>query len=469
MARILIIDDDKLVSDTLCRIVGQLGHRADAAFTLKDGLKKIEENEYEIVLLDVRLPDGNGLAHIDEINKSTYSPVVIIITAFADPDGAELAIKNNAWDYLKKPASMSSIDLSISRALQYRRGKADKQKPVLLKRDGIIGDSPKLTECLDTVARVADGEANVLIAGETGTGKELFARAIHENSQRRSSNFVIVDCTTLPETLTESILLGHAKGAFTGADNAEEGIVKQAHKGTLFLDEIGDLSINTQKVFLRILQERRYYPVGGTNEVRSDFRLISATNRDLDEMVDSNQFREDLIYRIRSVTIKLPPLRERPEDIKSLTIEYLNRMCESSDIGLKWFSPDFFQVLESYPWPGNVRELYGVLDWTMARAQDEQTLFPMHLPDEVRAHVVRSSLDDTSEEKSEIQAPDGEKRKKPAKWKDFRKSYIESGEKDYLVQLLDYTQGNVKEAAAISGISVPHLYGLLRKYQINQS
>ena len=306
-------------------------------------------------MLDVRLPDGSGLEALPKIREVSYSPEVIIITGMGDPDGAELAINCGAWDYIEKPASIKQMTLPLMRTLEFREGKKAKRIPVLLKRENIIGNCPRMMEALEQLAQAASIDANVLITGETGTGKELFARAIHENSNRASGGFVMVDCTALPESLLESILFGHEKGAFTGADKSKDGLIKHADGGTLFLDEIGELPLSTQKAFLRVIQERRFRSIGGKEERRSDFRLIAATNRNLDQMVQKDLFRSDLLFRLRSFIIEVPPLRERVEDIKDLVTYYTNNFCSIYDIETKGFSPDFFDAMAKYNWPGNVR------------------------------------------------------------------------------------------------------------------
>ena len=319
MANVLIIDDDKMICDVLSKIVMRMAHNATSAFTLKDGLKATYTHEPDVIFLDIAMPDGNGLEMLPRIRKTPSNPEVIIITGSGDPDGAELAIRSGAWDYIDKASSTKEIMLPLDRALQYREKKLSGKQPVVLKREGIIAKSPKTKACLDLLAQAAGSDASVIITGETGTGKELFARAIHNNSPRALREFVIVDCTVLPETLVESVLFGHKKGAFTGADQDREGLIKQANGGTLFLDEIGELPMAIQKTFLRVLHEHRFRPVGGKEEIESDFRLVAATNRDLDKMTESGEFRKDLLFRLRSLTIELPPLRECTEDIIELT------------------------------------------------------------------------------------------------------------------------------------------------------
>ncbi len=307
MATILVVDDDDLLCELLVRKVGQLGHRGLSALTLAGGLALARSQPTDVVYLDVNLPDGNGLEEITLFREAPGAPEVIIITGRGSPDGAELAIKSGAWDYIEKGAALQSMVLPLLRALQYREERQVHQRPLMLSREQIVGESPRLKACLDLVAQAALSEANVLISGETGTGKELFAQAIHHNSPRRKGNFVVVDCAALPATLVESILFGHARGAFTGADRAREGLVAQAHGGTLFLDEVGELPLSLQKDFLRVLQEKRFRPVGGGQEVASDFRLVAATNRDLEGMAAKGEFRSDLLFRLKGLAINLPP------------------------------------------------------------------------------------------------------------------------------------------------------------------
>ena len=393
MATILIVDDDTMIRETLARIFSGMGHRPLLASTLADGLDRVVSADIDVVFLDVRLPDGNGLEQLPAFQAAPSAPEVIIITAFAGPDGAELALKNNAWDYIQKPASLDAVTMALTRALQYRKEKLESKSPVLLKREGIVGKSPGIMACLDQVARASRGDMNIYIGGDTGTGKELFARAIHANSARAGNNFVVIDCAALPRDLIEGILFGYVKGAFTGAVRSEEGLVKHADGGTLFLDEVGELPMEMQKTFLRVLQERRFRPVGATREVSSNFRLVSASNRDLDRMVPAGQFRDDLLFRLRTVSIHLPPLKDRREDIRELAVNCLILLCEAHNIGIKGFSPEFFDVLMAYSWPGNVRELNSVIEYAVAESMNEQTLFPKHLPSSVRIQVARSSFD----------------------------------------------------------------------------
>jgi two-component system, NtrC family, response regulator len=392
-------------------------------------------------------------------------PEVIIMTGYGDPNGAELAIRHGVWDYIQKPATLDTLTLQLIRALQYREEKKGGQERVPLKREGIIGHSPKMQACLDLVAQVAGSEATVLITGETGTGKELFALAIHNNSRRADKNFVVVDCAALPETLVESILFGHEKGAYTGADRAREGLVLQADGGTLFLDEVGELPLSVQRSFLRLLQERQFRPVGGKTEVKSDFRLIAASNRNLDEMVRQNQFREDLLFRLRSFTIDLPPLRERKEDLPDLVSYYTAELCQRFGIEPKEFSPEFLDLLSAYPWSGNIRELINALERSLISARYERVLFPQHLPTHIRVQLVRSSLEDKGPEES----PASPSPQSFPPIHEIRTRVLEEAERKYLHDLLSFTRGNIPEACRISGLSRSRFYLLLKKHKISKS
>ena len=266
MIKILVVDDDKALCNLLSQIIAGMGHECARAHTIAEGKAAAASGLYDIIFLDVSLPDGSGLDLLPVLRRSPSPPEVIIITSAGDPDGAVLAIKNGAWDYLEKPFRKEQITLHISRAAEYRRALQSRQRPVAFNRDRIIGSSARINECLDVIVQAAAGDASVLITGETGTGKELFARAVHENSSRRNGSFVVVDCTALPERLVESVLFGYIKGAFTGADRDREGLISQAGGGTLFLDEIGELPLNFQKVLLRVLQEHRFRPIGSKHE-----------------------------------------------------------------------------------------------------------------------------------------------------------------------------------------------------------
>lgn len=464
MAKILIVDDDRVLCEMLSLEISERGHDVVSSFTIEEGLANVRSGAFDIVFLDVQMPDGNGLAALPKIREEIpVPPEIIIITGMGNPDGAELAIKNGAWDYIAKPSSINGIILTLTRALQYREERKSHRSTVALKREGIIGNSPKLLSCLDLMAQAADSDAGVLISGETGTGKELFAWGIHRNSRRAEGNFVVVDCAALSETLVESILFGYEKGAFTGADKARDGLVSQADGGTLFLDEVGELPLPVQRTFLRVLQERRFRPVGGGREQTSDFRLVAATNRDLDRMAKAGSFRQDLLFRLRAFTIELPPLRQRCDDIRELAMFHLARLCQRYDMGTKGFSPEFLEILMRYPWPGNIRELFNTLERTLAVSRHEPVLFPKHLPMNIRVEMARNALD--REHAASLPAP-------PPLFTDlpglqaFREAAIAEAEKEYLQNLLSLTGNNLKKACAVAGLSRSRLYTLMQKHGI---
>ena len=296
----------KLMCRALTRKVESMGHETGCAYTLKEGIKKAQSGFFDVIFLDVRMPDGSGLDMITPMRMSSSSPEIIIITGAGDPDGAELAIKNGAWDYIEKTSSINLMVLPMVRALQYREAAKIKNPMPTIKTHNIVGGSPCMKALLVQVAQASQTEANVLITGNTGTGKELLAWAIHKNSARVNANFVVVDCAALSETLVESMLFGYEKGAYTSADRAREGLIKQADGGTLFLDEIGELPFTVQKAFLRVLQESKFRPLGGKQEIESNFRLISATNRRLDEMAAKGHFLNDLLFRLQALPLKSP-------------------------------------------------------------------------------------------------------------------------------------------------------------------
>jgi two-component system, NtrC family, response regulator len=481
MPNILIIDDDPMIGESLTHMMKRLGHQAVFAGTLREGLGTAQTQSIDVVLLDVQMPDGSGLDILPQLRETASNPEVIIITGLGTPDGAEMAITNGAWDYVEKPLSLDAVTLPLMRALQYRSEKQTRKAHMALKREGIVGASPKLQACLDLLAQAADSEAPVLITGETGTGKELFAWAIHHNSPRAHKSFVVLDCASLPPTLVESMLFGHEKGSFTGADRAQEGLIKQADDGTLFMDEVGELPLPSQKAFLRVLQERRFRPIGAKQEVASNFRLVAATNRNLDDMVGDGLFREDLLFRLKTFVIHLPALREHHEDIRELAIHHVARLCQYYGTDTKGFSPEFFSALEAYHWPGNVRELYNTLERTVAMARHEPVLFPYHLPNHLRALIARAAVRGTSTAAAqhvdsmvdhifplEVQPPSSESALEETACDALptMHDYRSTMDRRYLEDLMRISKGDIRTACSIAQLSRSSLYGLLKKHGI---
>ncbi len=459
--KILIIDDDSLVCNSIANVAKTLGYTTTTALTLKDGLGAAHADAYDVVFLDVHMPDGNGIEKLPQISQNIGRPEVIVITGYGDPDSVEAALSKGAWDYLEKPFSKNELSTLLKDVVIYHRSNKQPVKAVDFEKEGIFAKSPRMKECLALLSKTFKSEANVLLTGETGTGKELFARSIHNNSARSGNEFVIVDCAALPPNLVESILFGHEKGSYTGADRSQHGLVTQAHQGTLFLDEVGELPLATQKNFLRILQEGRFRPVGKSSEVDSDFRVISATNRNLDKMVETDGFRKDLLFRLQSITIHIPPLRERPEDILGLTDLYLNRLTRKSGMKPKRLSAAFCDTLVQYSWPGNVRELIHAIESAITVAQDSSILVPKHLPHHIHVQVKQNAV--------------AGKKKKPTRdftstslpsLKEVREDSIAEIEKHYLQELMRQTKTHIETACRISGLSRSRLYALLKKHNI---
>lgn len=467
MGRVLVIDDDDTIRSLLTEMLGKMGHETASASTLGEGFETLSRQVFDLVFLDVNLPDGDGIRELPRIKASEGEPEVVIITGEGDPEGASLAIRSGAWDYVEKPIKLAKIDLPLRRALQCRTDKVTEHPVVLFERDEVVGCASAVERCLREAAQAAAVDSGVLITGETGTGKEVFAHLVHRNSRRREKNFVVVDCAALPETLVESTLFGHRRGAFTGADRDREGLVKMADGGTLFLDEVAELPPAVQKSFLRVLQEKRFRPVGGREEVASDFRLIAATNRDIEEMSAKGLFRQDLLYRIRSLSISLPPLRERAEDILELARHFMNRFCDLRGEGTKGFAPEFQEVLRAYDWPGNVRELAGVIESILTAAGAAPILYPDHLPVYVRATLAKASVKG-AEDRSGAEGPPAALKGELETYREHRRKALEGIEERYLRELVRSTEWNISEASRTSGLSRPRLYSLLKKHGISR-
>lgn len=481
MPNILIIDDDSAAREVLSKYLAHMGMAAKQAATISEGLKKVSSGQFDLVFLDVYLPDGNGLDALPAIVQSPSKPEVIIITGLGDPQGAALAVQNNAWDYIQKPITAAEIKLLLKRALDYRASKKRTNTPtiVTLKRPEIIGTSPQLTAQLDIAAQCANSDANVLITGETGTGKELFAKTIHQNSANANNRFVIVDCAALPEQIVESVLFGNVKGAYTGADQDRDGLIKQADGGTLLLDEIGELPLTTQKKFLRVLQERTFKPVGGTREITSNFRLISATNRDLEKLVRQNRFRKDLFFRLRTFCMALPPLRACKEDIKSLILFYIDKLCQHHGMENKGFIPEFLELLNNYDWPGNVRELINTLEKAILSDPLSPVLYPFNLPADIRVRHISSSMAEKRTHglypETSGAACDSNSISIPAHLFDplpplkaLRDKVNHDLELRYIRKLMALNGFDLDKASHVSGLSIPRLYALLKKHNISR-
>jgi len=364
---ILVVDDDRAHRTMLRTLLSGWGYAVREADDGATAIEAVREAAFDLILMDIRMLKISGLEALVRIKEINPAIPVMIMTAFAAVETAVEAVKKGAYDYLPKPLDFDELRLKMERAMEHRRLR---EENALLKeslgsrfdRRNLIGNAPAMVRLLETVAQVAPAEATVLITGESGTGKEMIAGAIHFNSPRREGPFVKINCAAITETLLESELFGHEKGAFTGADRRKEGKFRQADGGTIFLDEVSEMSLAMQVKLLRVLQEREVTRVGGSETVPVDVRVIAATNRDLAAEIAAGRFREDLFYRLNVVTLRVPPLRERIDDIPILAQHFLTHFAEKNRKELRGFSPQAMDRLRRYPWPGNVRELMNAVE-----------------------------------------------------------------------------------------------------------
>ncbi|HDQ39920.1 MAG TPA: sigma-54-dependent Fis family transcriptional regulator [Desulfonatronum sp.] len=463
MGKVCIYSRDPNFRRDLAEMIHGIGHESSFFASLKE-IQGGCAVGHDVFILDLIMADhANGVLFEKIIDVPCHAPV-IIVSEQTNFEAAESAITKGAWDYFQKPPPANRFKISVQRAVEFSR-RIRSKKLLMLRRCGIVGSSATMTACLQTVAACAASDANVLISGETGTGKELFARAIHFNSDRKDFPFVVVDCAALPDTLVESTLFGHEKGAFTTAEKKHVGLVRQAHGGTLFLDEVGELPLSAQKSFLRVLQERTFRPVGGATEVFSNFRLVAATNKNLVQMAASSAFREDLLHRLQTVQLHLPSLRGRESDIKELLQHFLDRICKKHGNDSKGLSLEVIDTFAGYHWPGNVRELINALECALISAGTEPILYPEHLPTNLRVCCAQQSLQAVATPFS----PRTINRPTPEtfpKLKEYRARVLAEIESRYLRKLLRIAENNIAKACEISGMSRPRLYAMIQKYNL---
>jgi len=456
MARLLVVDDEKSLCQMLEIGFRKDGHTVETVFSGQAAKKKIESQVYDLVISDIRLPDLSGIELLKFFCETRNPAAFILITAYASMETAIDALNLGAYQYvIKTDKLVEQLKLTVNRALQHL---ALREENVRLRREllhvfahnNIIGQSRQIQSILELVRTVAPATSTVLITGESGTGKELVAQAIHEASSRREKPYVSINCGAFPETLLESELFGYLKGAFTGADANRKGIIESANGGTLFLDEIGETSPTMQVKLLRVLQERRVRPLGGSSDVSIDVRLIASTNRDLKRMVAAGQFREDFYYRISVIPIHVPPLRERPDDIGPLARHFLRRFGLQMGKGVLDFNRDVLDVLERYPWPGNVRELENAVEYAVAMCGERQSRVCLeHLPQSVTG-ITRSG-----EAVVEI----------PPEGLDFETRMAQI-EKQYLLAALHASDGVRTRAAELLRMSYRSFRHYAKKYDI---
>ena len=447
-ARLLVVDDVQSMCEMLAERLPPLGFDVEWRTSAAEALAYLAAAEVDAVVTDINMREMDGLELCNRIVAAHPEVPVIVITAFGNLEAAIAAIRAGAYDFLTKPFEIKVLALSLERAVQHRRLRAEVKR---LRRSvheaqrlgDLLGTSPAMQEVYALIDRVADSDTSVLVTGETGTGKELAARALHDRSRRRDGPFVAINCAAVPETLLESELFGHARGAFTDARATRTGILCQANGGTLFLDEIGELPLALQPKLLRVLQERKVRPVGGDAELPIDVRLVCATNCDLDTAVEEKRFREDLYFRINVITVKLPPLRARGGDVLLLAQDFLERSAAKVDRPVTGIAPEAAKLLMAYPWPGNVRELHNCIERAVALARYDQ-ITVADLPDKVQHHrpsYVVVAGDDPSELIS-----------------------LEEMERRYILRVLEAVAGNKTLAAQILKMGRKTLYRKLEHY-----
>jgi DNA-binding NtrC family response regulator len=446
--RILIIEDDKRLREVLKKILSRDGFDVEIAVDGSGGITEVKQDFFDIALIDLKMPGMDGIEVLKVIKKISPQTYVIIMTAYGTIDSAVEAVKGGAFDYITKPFRTQELLLVIKKALEDRdlREKVEyltDQAEQRYRFDNIIGKSKAMQDVFQVIKRVSKTETTVLITGKTGTGKELVAKAIHYNSERKDKPFVVVNSSAIPETLLESELFGHVKGAFTGAFRDKRGLFQEAHEGTLFLDEIGEIPPSTQVKLLRAIENETITPVGGTRGEKINIRLIAATNHDLQEEVHRGSFRDDLYYRLRVMFIHLPELKERREDIPLLANHFLKKYNRSLKKEVKKISKEALTLFLNYDWPGNVRELEHAVERAVLVC-DLEAILPEHLSPEIRFP-----------EEARIRKAGEEGRS------------LEEMEKEYIKMILKKTNGHKSKAASILGMDRRTLYRKLKKYGID--
>lgn len=450
MKKILIIDDEEKLRTLMARIIGLEGFEVIQAGDCKTGLKKLDQQDIDIVLCDVKLPDGNGVEMAGQIKAKSPNTEVILLTAYGNiPDGVQ-AIKNGAFDYIIKGDDNNKIIPLIHRALEkaalsQRVQQLEEKLGNKYSFDGIIGNSKALLETIDLAKKVAVTDTTVLLTGETGTGKEVFAQAIHQASNRNNKNFVAINCSAFSHDLLESEMFGHKAGAFTGAMKDKKGLFEEANNGTIFLDEVGEMALDLQAKLLRVIENGEFIKVGESKVTKVNVRIITATNRNLTTEIEAGHFRQDLYYRLSVFSIQLPSLRERVADIEALTHYYLKQFALKTNKKLQGASTDFISLLKMHQWPGNIRELKNVIERSVI-LESSSLLTPSSLP-------------------LEIQYMETESLKKDSKV--LSAFSLASAEKIHIRKVFNHTDGNKTETAKLLNIALTTLYRKLEEYQIS--
>ncbi len=455
METILIIDDEKSLLDLLSVVFKKEGYAVKSALSAAGGFEILAKEAVDLVVTDIKMPGADGMDVLRYARENLPDLPVILITAYGSIAQAVEALKAGALDYVVKPFDVEELKIIVGRGLASRRLK---QENILLKRDlkdrygfeQMIGKSRPMQEIYILIEKVASTDSTVLITGDSGTGKEMAARAIHLQGARRDHAFVSINCAALPENLLESELFGHVRGSFTGAVSDKKGMFELAQRGTLFLDEVGEMSPWTQVKLLRALQERKVRRVGGADEIPVDVRIIAATNQDLKKRIQEGKFREELFYRLNVISIDMPPLRKRVEDIPILIAHFLQKYCDKMGKRPKRFTPDVVGLLEGYAWPGNIRELENVIERIVA-IEDRETVTAACLPQEIVSPQKKKL------ETQELFAPGFNLTR-----------HLDEITKKYIQEALAVTGGSLQKAAPLLGLSYRTIRYLIGKYDLNQ-
>lgn len=452
-AFIHIIDDEPIIHEVLGDLLTGEGYKVEMSSNGEEALERHASHEFDLILLDLLMPGMDGIEVLKKLKKIDPYAVIIIITAYASVESAISAMKIGAFDYIQKPFKHDELLLTVKRAMEHKRLQEEnlRLKDELQRKfsfENIISKSRVMRTMFETIKASAPTRSTILIQGESGTGKELVARAIHQNSPRVHSPFIIVNSGSLPPDLLESHLFGHVKGAFTGAVSDKKGLFEAADRGTIFFDEISTLNLETQAKLLRVMQDREFMRLGGTNTLRVDVRVIAATNADLEEFIKEKKFREDLFYRLNVIKIELPPLRQRKEDIPLLTKHFLDMYSKENNKEIIGVSEDVMEIMENYEWPGNIRELENLIERAVVLTKSKlitRNNLPPFLLEEKRAEAMISSLNNNLHLKEQVQ----------------------SYQKKAIIEALRRTKGVQKKAARLLGVKPTTLNEMMKRLKIN--
>ncbi len=457
--RVLAVDDEAVVCESIRRVLVPEGYEVATTTSSREALELVKKEVFDLLLLDIKMPEIDGIEVLRRVSEISPETEVLIVTGYATIETAVEAIKLGAFDYLEKPVSPPQLLVAVARALE-RKQLVDLTQRLRSELEtrysigNVICSSAGMRKVMQLVQKVAPTNSTVLISGETGTGKDLIARAVHYNSPRRDAHFVVADCASLSDTLLESEIFGHVRGAFTGAVRDRKGLAETARAGTLFLDEISTMPASVQGSLLRLIQEREIRPVGADKSVSVDVRLIAATNRDLQEMVEEGSFREDLFYRLSVFTIRIPPLRERREEIPLLAHHFVKRFAQHFKKEIDGITPRAMAALEAHDWPGNVRELEHAMERAVLLA--ENRAIDLEAIPTMMGQASSAEWDDVPQDARAL----------AARKKELREEAVERVEKLFVLKALQSADWNVTHAAEAVGMKRPNLHALMRKHGI---